>query len=1197
MLNLQGVDRLAGGEIAAVSMGFVIILTALAYLGALFGVAYWGDRRRTREKAIRQSQTWIYPLSLAVYCTSWTFFGSVGLASRSGFDFLAIYVGPALLFALFWPLILRVVRLAKSQNITSIADFIGARYGKSQWVAAMVCLIVTVGTIPYVALQLKAVSASLMTTVQPDRIVNITQELPFFGDLALLVAMSMAAFAMLFGTRHADATEHQDGLILAVATESIVKLVCFLAVGLYVTYVMFGGFGDLFSQAAARPDIVASVLRWPDASTFLTMSMLSFCCGILLPRMFHVGVVENHSEAEIRRASWLFPLYLVLINIFVVPIAVAGLLMFGPGTVDSDMTVVALPMARGNEILTLVAFIGGLSAATAMVIVASVALSIMISNDVVIPSLLNLRGRLSGASSSEDRGDLGQTILTIRRTIILGVMFAAYLYYRIAGEAQLASIGLLSFAAVTQLAPAFFGGLFWRRGNAGGAVAGMGAGLIVWAYTLLLPMLATTGAVPMAFATEGPFGIDALRPQHLFGLGDMAPLTHGVVWSLAINLALYVSVSLIRRPSAIEIVQSKLFVPVQQSDYAPSFRLWRSAVTVEDVRSTVARYLGAERTDAAFSSYAFERGVPLEPQTEADIDLLRYSERLLASAIGTASSRLVLSLLLKKRSVSTTDALKLLDDANAAMQYNREVLQTALEHARQGVSVFDAEGKLMVWNRPFAEVLALPPETLHIGAGFDRILRALAGRGEFGPGDIDDLVAERADRLLRAEEPQIERLAMLGLVVEVRAARLPDGGIVTTYTDVTASVAAAEELERANETLERRVRERTEELMRLNGELAQAKQEADEANLSKTRFLAAASHDILQPLNAARLYTTSLVERQAANDERRLVDNIDASLEAVEEILGALLDISRLDAGAMKPEIASFRLDELFRQLAVEFAPMAAQKGLTLTFVPTSLAIHSDRRLLRRLLQNLVSNAIKYTSKGGVLVGCRRRGKRLSLEVHDTGPGIPQAKQRIIFQEFQRLEQGAKIARGLGLGLSIVERIARVLEHRLTVKSKVGRGSSFMVQVPVAPALPAAAPGPAPQPIGAAPLDGLTVLAIDNEPQILEGMQALLTGWGCHTLVAGDWQAAHEVLTASHTTPDVVIVDYHLDEGNGLDVVTQLRWRFGANLPAILITADRSQEVRERAQAKSVHLLNKPVKPASLRALLAQWRVRKQAAE
>ncbi len=1180
------------------SMGLVIILTALAYLGALFVVAYWGDRRRVQEKAIRQSQTWIYPLSLAVYCTSWTFFGSVGLASRSGFDFLAIYVGPMLLFALFWPLVRRVVRIAKAQNITSIADFIGARYGKSQAVAAMVCLIITVGTVPYVALQLKAVSSSLMTTIRPDEIVNVTQELPFFGDLALVVAMSMAVFAMLFGTRHADATEHQDGLILAVATESIVKLVCFLAIGLYTTYVMFNGFSDLFGKAMARPDIVNSVLRWPDFSTFFAMSVLSFSCGILLPRMFHVGVVENHSEAEIRRAAWLFPLYLVLINLFVIPIAVAGLLVFPPGSMDSDMTVVALPMSRGNEIVTLAAFIGGLSAATAMVIVASVALSIMISNDVVIPSLLNFRGRLlAGEGSAEDRGDLGPTILMIRRTIIFGVMIAAYLYYRVAGEAQLASIGLLSFAAVTQLAPAFFGGLFWRRANAGGAVIGMAAGLAVWAYTLLVPMLTTTGALPASIVSLGPFGIDALRPQNLFGLVDLPPLAHGVFWSLLVNGLLFVGVSLWRHPSAIELLQAKVFVPSPQSDYAPSFRLWRSAVTVEEVRSTVARYLGAERTHAAFASYAVENGVPLDGPTEADIDLLRYSERLLASAIGTASSRLVLSLLLKKRSVSTTDALKLLDDANAAMQYNREVLQTALEHARQGVSVFDPDGKLMVWNRPFAEVLALPPEALHIGAGFDRILRALASRGEFGPGDVDKLVSERAGRLLNAEEPQIERLAMLGLFIEVRAARLPDGGIVTTYTDVTASVAAAEELERANETLERRVRERTEELTRLNAELAQAKQEADEANLSKTRFLAAASHDILQPLNAARLYTTSLVERRAEGDERRLVDNVDASLEAVEEILGALLDISRLDAGAMKPEIASFRIDELFRQLAVEFAPLAQQRGLKLTFVPTTLAIHSDRRLLRRLLQNLVSNAIKYTSKGGVLVGCRRRGKKLSLEVHDTGPGIPQAKQRIIFQEFQRLEQGAKIARGLGLGLSIVERIARVLEHKLTVKSKVGRGSSFAVVVPVAPALPAAAPGPQPAPFAAAPLDGLTVLAIDNEPKILEGMKLLLTGWGCHTLVASGWPEAHEALNESQMAPDVLIVDYHLDEGNGFDIVTQLRWRFGLALPAILITADRSQEVRERALAKNVHLLNKPVKPAALRALLAQWRVRKQAAE
>jgi Na+/proline symporter/signal transduction histidine kinase len=1179
------------------TLGLVIIISALAYLVGLFLLAHWGDRERSKGGAALRSRAWIYPLSLAVYCTSWTFFGSVGLASRSGFDFLAIYLGPAIMFGLFWPLVTRMVRIAKAQNITSVADFIGARYGKSQAVAAMVCLIVTVGTVPYVALQLKAVSNSLLTTIKPSGIVNATQELPFFGDLALLVAMAMAAFAMLFGTRHADATEHQDGLMLAVAAESVVKLVCFLAIGIYVTFWMFDGVGDLVAKVSVRPDIMEHVIRWPDFSTFLAMSVLSFVCAILLPRMFHVVVVESHSEREVRRASWLFPAYLVLINLFVLPIAIAGLLLFPAGSFDSDMTVLELPLSRGNSVLTLAAFIGGLSAATAMVIVASVALSIMISNDVVIPSLLKLRGRLpSSTQAGDEPGDLGPTILKIRRTIILGVMIAAYLYYRIAGEAQLASIGLLSFAAVTQLAPAFFGGMIWRSATARGAVAGMAVGLAVWTYTLLLPMLANTGAISPQLISDGPFGITALRPQELFGV-TLPPLAHGVFWSLLLNLAVFLAASLSRRPIAIETLQAQVFAPSEPSAFAPSFRLWRSAVSVDEVHGTVARYLGAERTAAAFRSYGQQRGGEPIGASEADIELLRYAERLLASAIGTASSRLVLSLLLKKRSVSTTDALKLLDDANAAMQYNREVLQTALEHARQGVAVFDRDGKLMVWNRPFAEVLDLPPEDLHIGAGFDDVLMSLAARGEFGEGDTRALVAERADRLLTSSEPQTERLAKRGLFIEVRSARLPDGGVVTTYTDVTASVAAAEELERANETLERRVRERTEELTRLNAELAQAKAEADEANHSKTRFLAAASHDILQPLNAARLYTTSLVERQAGSDDARLVENVDASLEAVEEILGALLDISRLDAGAMKPEISSFRIDEMFRQLAVEFQPMARQRGLTLTFVPSSLAVHSDRRLLRRLLQNLISNAIKYTAKGGVVVGCRRRGRRLSLQVHDTGPGIPQNKQRIIFHEFQRLEQGAKIARGLGLGLSIVERIARVLEHRLTIKSKVGRGSSFMVELPIAPTLPATQPGPQPQPFAAAPLDGLVVLAIDNEPKILEGMRVLLAGWGCQTITGASWREAHDALNDDLVVPDVLIVDYHLDEGNGLDVVTQLRWRFSATLPAILITADRSQDVRDRAQEKNVYLLNKPVKPAALRALLAQWRVLKQAAE
>ena len=447
-------------------------------------------------------------------------------------------------------------------------------------------------------------------------------------------------------------------------------------------------------------------------------------------------------------------------------------------------------------------------------------------------------------------------------------------------------------------------------------------------------------------------------------------------------------------------------------------------------------------------SFAASRRISLEPQAEADFQLLQYGEYLLASAIGAASSRLVLSLLLRQRTVSTKAALKLLDDANAAIHYNREILQTALDHVRQGIAVFDKDLSLVCWNRQFGEIFDLPHGLTRIGIALDEILRHIARRSVRDTKGLDDAVAERIGYYTSPAEPFLERFAERGLVIEVRSNRMPDGGLVTTFTDITPSVKAAEALERANATLERRVRERTRELTRLNAELERAKAEADDANVSKTRFVAAASHDILQPLNAARLYVTSLIERQGGGEDGDLVRNVDASLEAVEEIFAALLDISRLDTGAMQPEIADFRIDELLARLEVEFAPLAREKGLALEFMPCSLAVRSDRRLLRRLLQNLVSNAIKYTQTGRVLVGCRRRGAHLRIDVYDTGIGIPHAKRRAVFKEFHRLDQGARVARGVGLGLSIVERIGRVLDCEVTLKSAVGRGSRFSVEVP-----------------------------------------------------------------------------------------------------------------------------------------------------
>jgi Na+/proline symporter/signal transduction histidine kinase len=1169
---------------------WVLVAVALAYIGMLFLVASYGDRiSNLRPGGARRTRLLIYPLSLAIYCTSWTFFGSVGNASRSGYEFLAIYIGPVIMIGLFTPVIARVVKLAKAQNITSIADFIAARYGKSQAVAATVTLIAIVGTVPYIALQLKAVSSSLETVIG-HAVPGATMPQPWLGDIALFVAALMATFAVLFGTRHIDATEHQDGLMLAIATESIVKLVAFLAVGIFVTFWIFDGPAALFQQAMTQTDAAAIIQTPPRLDQMLISILLSCFAILLLPRQFHVTVVENHGEQEVARARWLFPTYLVVINLFVVPIAIAGLLKFSAGEVDSDMFVLALPLRAGSSLLTIAAFVGGLSAATAMVIVETVALAIMISNDIVMPLVLQRREALISG-----REDVGRLLLTVRRLAIFVIMALAYMYYRSAGDAQLSAIGILAFAAISQLAPAFFGGLMWRGGTAKGAITGMAVGALIWAYTLLLPSFADIGLLSTEFLANGPLGVGILRPQHLLGF-DLPPLVHGVLWSLLVNVACYLIVSLRSQQSSIEQLQANVFVPSDLTPIAPSFRFWRSAVTVEELTGTVARYLGEERTRNSFASFATSQRISLDANDEADVRLVRHAEHLLASAIGAASSRLVLSLVLRKRTVSTKAALKLLDDANSALQYNREILQTALDHVRQGIAVFAKDLRLICWNRQFGDILDLPPSLTRAGIGLDDILRYNAKRGDIAPKSVEALVREQLERYVSATEPFRERFLGHGLVIEVRANRMPDGGIVTTFTDVTPSVEAEEALERANETLERRVHERTEELTRLNIALAHAKGEADAANISKTKFLAAASHDILQPLNAARLYVTSLTERTGAKEDGQLVHNIDASLEAVEEIFGALLDISRLDSGALRPEPASFRIADLLRQIEVEFAPIAQAKGLQLRFVASSLTVHSDRRLLRRVLQNLVSNAIKYTPNGRVLVGVRRRGDDLRIEVLDTGVGIPKSKQRDIFLEFHRLDRGARIARGLGLGLSIVERIARVLGHKVEVVSASGKGSCFSIEAPRGEAMPAGLPATETIPIDPGQLAGVTTLCIDNEPAILDGMETLLRGWGCTVIKAPDLDTAVAAINVKGPMPTGLLVDYHLDSGNGLEAIDALRRRLHSEMPAILITADRSPRVRAEARAANIQVLHKPIKPAALRAMLAQWRVLRIAA-
>ena len=645
----------------------LVIASSFAYLLLLFAVAYWADRRAQAGRSVI-ANPWTYALSLAVYCTAWTYFGSVGRAASGGVWFLPIYLGPTLVMVLGWIVLRKMIRIAKAYRITSIADFVASRYGKSPLLAGLVTLIAVVGIVPYIALQLKAVSAGYALLTVPG---GVADPAHWSRDSAFYVALVLAGFAMVFGARHLDTTERHEGMVAAIAFESVVKLVAFLMVGFFVVYGLFDGLGDLFARAQAVPQL-QQLLRLEQGGQFawaqwFGLMLLSMFSVVFLPRQFQVMVVENVREDHLRRAVWVFPLYMLLINLFVLPIALGGLLYFGPGQGNAENFVLSLPLAAGQHALALFAFVGGLSAATGMVIVETVAVSTMVSNELVLPLLLRWRHLRSSGGQ-----DFTRLLLGIRRAAILGVLVLGYVYFHLAGEAYaLVSIGLISFAAVAQFAPVVLGGMYWKGGTRLGALAGLLAGFLMWAYTLMLPSIAKSGWLDMGFIAHGPWGLAWLRPEQLLGLQGFDGLTHSLFWSMLANVVAYVGVSLWRAPSGREASQALLFVDVFERTAGSSPVFWRGRANTQDLLRLCERFLGAAKAQALLDGYAQRVGVRHAQALRPDARLVQFVETQLAGAVGSASARALVASVAEEETLSPEDVLRILDEASQIRAYSR----------------------------------------------------------------------------------------------------------------------------------------------------------------------------------------------------------------------------------------------------------------------------------------------------------------------------------------------------------------------------------------------------------------------------------------------------------------------------------------------------------------------------------------------
>lgn len=1198
----------------------ILFLIIFIYILSLFLMAKWADKQYAQKMGWVKHPI-VYALALGVYCTSWTLYGLVGTASEKGWNFFPILLGPILLFTLGYPLLERIYKVCRQEHIHSVADFIASRYGKRRSVAATVSVVVLIATIPYIALQLKAVSDTLLLTLGDSFLVS--------QDLTLVIALCMAAFTLSFGVKRLDVSGYHSGLMTAIAFESLIKLVVLMLVAALCFLWVSGAQWEkaILTLESSSPTAISTQFYQPIAwPRFLVETLLAMCAIFCLPRMFHVTFVECLSRTHMRYSRWIFSVYLLLISICIAIIATTGNFLLGSdASVSADTYVIALPMSQDFPWVAMLAFLGGFSAATAMIIVSTMTLSHMLSNDVVLPIFLRSQ------SPKKVAHEFSQHLIFSRRSTVIFVIFAAYLYQVLLAEnAALTSIGLVAFALVVQLAPAILFGLYWKKGNVFGLYAGLLIGLLLWFYTLIIPLLANAGLVGHYIVDQGLFDLLWLRPELLFGLSFSDSFARAVILSLSANVLFYVAGSLIASEKLKDKVQAVAFTQlikgqhahyqdINTDDLCVLLRGFVDKSVIDNMFASYEKLLDSPPTISAVSQSSSDYLV----NSKANQYIVEQSQKILAGIVGVASAQSMIEGVCRGQKMAVEEVVSLFGETTKELRFKQDALSTSFEYISSGISVVDADMRLMAWNSRYEEIFNYPEAMLFVGIPVVEVMRFNISRHLFDEDDNDAKL--RLTYMLEGKEYRAECQHHSGMVIDIKGRPLPSGGYVTTYDDITELIRIQQGLEEANVSLEERVQERTRMIEEVNGNLLkeilrrgeteialrEAKKSADAANELKTKFLALASHDIMQPLNAASLYASALSSRyeyqQGMGKDQKIIEKLQSSISNTESIISTLLEISKVDHGEIKPQITVVDLNKMLSAIVNE-ASLQVPSNLLIRYCPTSVMVKTDQHYLYRVIQNLVSNAIKYTPSGKVLIGCRRvvsdkhMTSYVDICVLDTGLGISEEDQQLIFSDFYRVpsikqqEVTPEHIPGIGLGLAVVSRFSELLNHPIRCQSVMAKGSCFSVRVPVLAQSAVASHHADEVALGQEALAGMVVAYVDDEPENLTATEMLLNRWHCKMVPLSSVSQAKSycaaVVNGEQAMPDMLLMDYQLGElaVDGIALAREMQEmvsRVGEmQLPICIVSASVEAGLPDKVSESKFEFLRKPVKPGRLRALL-----------